>query len=274
QVAAPARLGGSPRGSGAGAFRAVRAGACAGPASRECSAGGGDALAVRPGRYDLVGDENVSASADLRYQDLVSDRISLAVGQASLAYDLRIVQRSRVRGNVTLSGSAVAATVSFDGPEHRTVDATAAGYEIYLVTGSYVATANRTISSRDYAFVANATVPISSNLNFTLSNATRATGHVLFQSVAVPGPISITFRRQGGGARVVSTAVGGSYSAILATGNYSVSLSGTSGVTENGAPRFYRYTFSGTVTVSTGASVLPFDLNAVRTLDNTTLTGV
>src|SRR5205807_1673007 len=88
-----------------------------------------------------------SAPADLRYQNLVSDRISLAVGQASLAYDLRIVQRSRVHGNVTLSGSTVAATVSFDGPEHRTVDATAAGYEIYLVAGGYIAAANRTISS-------------------------------------------------------------------------------------------------------------------------------
>src|SRR5206468_245295 len=156
----------------------------------------------------------------------------------------------------------------------RTRGTATAGYGIYPVPGSYVATANRTISSRDYAFVANATVPVSSNLNCALSNATRATGHVLFQSVAVPGPMSITFLRQGGGALVVSTDVGGSYSAILATGNYSVSLSGTSGVTENGAPRFYRYTFSRTVTVSTGASVLPFDLNTVRTLDNTTLTGV
>ena len=274
QVSGTVLLGGSPLVNRPVTIRAVPAGDGAVAASSLSDSNGGYVLALVPGRYDLVVDENVSTSADLRYQNLVSDRISLAVGQASLAYDLRIVQRSRVHGNVTLSGSAVAATVSFDGPEHRTVEATAAGYEIYLVAGGYIAAANRTISSSDYAFVAGATVPAASTVNFALSNATRATGHVLFQSVAIPGPMSITFLRQGGGTVLVSTDVGGSYSAILATGNYSVSLNGTASVTENGAPRFYRYTFSGTVAVSAGASVLPFDLNAVRTLDNTTVTGV
>src|SRR5207302_1197184 len=203
QVSGTVLLGGSPLVNRPVTIRAVPAGDGAVAASSLSDSNGGYVLALVPGRYDLVVDENVSTSADLRYQNLVSDRISLAVGQASLAYDLRIVQRSRVHGNVT-----------------------------------------------------------------------RATGHVLFQSVAIPGPMSITFLRQGGGTVLVSTDVGGSYSAILATGNYSVSLNGTASVTENGAPRFYRYTFSGTVAVSAGASVLPFDLNAVRTLDNTTVTGV
>jgi dolichyl-diphosphooligosaccharide--protein glycosyltransferase len=235
---------------------------------------GGFSLSLVPGTYDLVIDENVSTSRDLRYQNLALDRIPLAVGQGVLSHDVRIVTRNRVHGSVALSGSPTTATLTFDGPERRITNATTAGYEVYLASGTYVVMSNRTVGTNDYAFVSTATVPASGNVNFTFANAARARGRAMFQGVAVPGPMTISFSRQGGGTTSVSTDVGGSYTAILAPGTYSVTLNAAVSTTEGGAPRFYRYTFAGSVTVSAGASTLPYDLATTRTLDNTTIRGL
>jgi hypothetical protein len=234
---------------------------------------GGYAFGLVPGTYDLVVDENVSTSRDLRYQNLQNDRITLSIGEGGLSHDLSIVARSRVHGNVTLSGSAVSTALTFDGPEKRTTNSTTGGYEVYLIPGSYLVSANRTISSRDYAFVATATVPNASNLTFAFANAIRATGHALFQGVAVPGPMPVSFVRREGGAIANSTDSGGAYSVILPPGNYSVNLGGVASATEGGVTRFYRYTFSANLSVAPGQTILPYDLVTSRTLDNTTVAG-
>lgn len=255
-------------------IRAAAVGNGAVSATTSTDTNGGFSLSLVPGTYDLVIDENVSTSRDLRYQNLALDHISLTIGQAVLSHDVRIVTRSRVHGSVALSGSPTAATLTFDGPERRITDATPTGYEVYLVPGTYVVMSNRTVGSNDYAFVSTGTVPASGNLNFTLANATRAGGRALFQGVAVPGPMTISFLRQGGGAVSVSTDSAGSYTAILAPGTYAVSLNAAASSTEGGAPRYYRYTFAGSLTVSGGASTLSYDLATTRTLDNTTVGGL
>jgi hypothetical protein len=255
-------------------IRAAAVGNGAVNATTSTDTNGGFSLSLVPGTYDLVIDENVSTSRDLRYQNLAPDRISLAVGQAGLSHDLRIVSRSRVHGSVTLSGSPTAATLTFDGPERRVTNATPSGYEVYLIPGTYVVMSNRTVGSNDYAFVSTASVPPSGNVNLTFANATRARGRTLFQGVAVRGPMTISFIRQGGGTVSVPTDVAGSYTAILAPGTYAVSLNAAASSTEGGAPRFYRYTFAGSVTISTGASTLSYDLATTRTLDNTTVGGL
>ena len=234
---------------------------------------GGYSFALVPGTYDLSVDENVSTSRDLRYQNLQSDRISLSVGASGLSHDLAIVARSRVHGNVTLSGSAVSAALTFHGPEERTTAATTSGYEVYLIPGTYVVSANETISSRDVAFVSTATVPHATNLSFAFANATRATGHALFQGVAVPGPMPVSFVRREGGGFTGSTDAAGAYSVILAAGNYSVTVGGVATATEGGVTRFYRYAFAGNTSVLSGLAVLSYDLVTSRTLDNTTVAG-
>jgi hypothetical protein len=255
-------------------IRAAAAGNGAVSATTSTDTNGGFSLSLVPGTYDLVVDENVSASKDLRYQNLAPDRISLAVGQSGLSHDVRIVARNRVHGSVVLSGSPTAAFVTFDGPERHIADATSSGYEVYLVSGTYIVMSNRTVGSNNYAFVSTVTVPVSGNVNFTFTNATRATGGALFQGAAVSGPMTVSFIRQGGGTVSVSTDVAGSYTAILAPGTYAVSLNAVTGSTEGGVPRFYRYTFAGSVTVSAGAATLSYDLAMTRTLDNTTVGGL
>src|SRR5439155_25498412 len=105
----------------------------------------GYSFALVTGTYDRSVDENMSTSRDLRYQNLQSDRISLSVGESGLSHDLAIVARSRVHGNVTLSGSAVSTALTLHGPEERTTAATTVGYEVYLIPGTYVVSANETI---------------------------------------------------------------------------------------------------------------------------------
>ena len=232
------------------------------------------ALSLTPGTYDLTVDENVTTSRDLRYQNLGSDRIVLAVGQTSLSDDVHIAIRNRIFGRVTLAGAPVATTIRFDGPDPRTVPATTAGYETYLRSGTYVVMGNQTIASRDYGFASAVTVSSVTNLNFTLANATRVSGRVLFNAVAVPGPMPISFVRAGGGVVTIATDSAGAYSTILVPGTYSVSLSATGTATENSVTRFYRYSFSETATVLTNQPALSYDLTTSRILDNTTVSGI
>lgn len=230
-------------------------------------------LSLLPGTYDLAVDENVTTSRDSRYQNLGSDRIVLAVGQAVVSHDLAITIRSRIFGQVTLASAPVAATIIFDGTDRKTVEATTAGYETYLQSGDYVVMGNRTIASRDYAFVSTVTVSSSANLSFAFTNATRVSGRVLVDGVAVAGPMPIAFVRSGGGAVNVATDSTGAYTTILAPGTYSVSLNAAGASNVDGVTRFYRYGFSGTATVPVGQATLAYDLVPVRTFDNTTVSG-
>lgn len=253
---------------------AVPLGGGAVAASTLSDSNGAYALHLVPGTYDLTVDENVTTSRDLRYQNLGSDRIVLAVGQTSLSYDVRFATRNRIFGQVTLAGSPVATTIRFDGPDPRTVQATTAGYETYLRSGTYVAMGNQTIASRDYGFVSTVTVSSVANLSFAFANATRVSGRVLFNAVAVPGPMAISFIREGGGFVTVATDSTGAYSTILIPGTYSVGLSATGTATENSVTRFYRYSFSGAATVPSNQPTLSYDLATSRILDNTTVSGI
>src|SRR5207245_6730678 len=144
-------------------------------------------------------DENVSAARGSRYQNGVTGRIGVAVAQASLPYDVNIVVRALVRGNVTLGGTNTEATLRFDGPEQRTAIATAQGFEIYVLPGNYAVVGNQTIGSTRYVFMATATAPSASTLTFALLTAIIVSGKALVNGVAVPGPMPVSFVRLEGG---------------------------------------------------------------------------
>ncbi|TLZ73996.1 MAG: hypothetical protein E6K14_04090 [Methanobacteriota archaeon] len=233
---------------------------------------GGYGFRLVPGTYDLLVDENVSTTRDWRYQNAGSDGIDVSVAQASLAYDIAIVTRTRVTGSVTLSGVPQSASLSFDGPEHRTAEATTAGFVVYLVPGSYAVSGIKQIVPDQYAFISTATVP-ATNLTYALVKATRVAGHALFNGAGVVGPMPVSFARAEGGRVNVSTDSSGAYAAYLVPGNYTVTLTGTNSATESGAPRFYTYAFTGGLTVAPGAADIALDLSVSRDLDNTTVSG-
>src|SRR5207247_11121223 len=94
------------------------------------------------------------------------------------------------------------------------------------------------------------------NLSFAFANATRATGHALFQGVAVPGPMPVSFVRREGGGFTGSTDAAGAYCVILAAGNYSVTGGGVGTATEGGVTRLDRYGFGGNRSGVSGVAVL------------------
>lgn len=275
QVQGSVLLGGSPLVAHPITVRAIPAGAGAVAATTRSDSNGGYGFGLVPGTYLLVIDENVSTSHDRRYQNRGTDRVELAVGQMSLARDLDIVARDLVRGNVTLNGTARAATVSFEGPERRSVNATTTGFEIYLMAGTYSVTGNHTSGSDEYRFIATATVPPASNLSFALVKATRVSGHAVFNNLPVRASMPITFVRREGGTLNATTNVDGAFVTFLVAGNYTVRLGAAVNETEaGGVVRFYRYTFEGMTTVAPNQGSLAFDLVLSRTLDNTTAAGL
>src|SRR3989475_12883836 len=207
----------------------------------------------------------------MRYQNQGTDRIVAAVGEGTLPYDINIVVRNLVVGNVTLSGTARAAALTFDGPDRRAVNATATGFEVYLIPGSYAVTGSGMIGADEYAFMSMAAIPSATNLSFPLAKATTVSGRALVNGVPVPGPMPVSFVRNGGGSLSVSTDDFGAYAAFLVPGNYTVTLTGTNNATEGDVSRFYRYSFAGTATVTPGQTSLSLDLAVTRTFANTTV---
>jgi len=265
-------LGGAPLLNRPVTVRAVAIGEGAVAQTAVTDSNGGYGFRVVPGTYDLVVDENVSTTRDSRYQNEESNGIDVSVGQAALGVDIAIVVRTRVTGNVTLSGAPQSASLSFDGPEHRTAEATTAGFEVYLVPGSYAVYGTKQIVPEVYAFISTATVP-ATNLTFALVKATRVAGHALFNGAGVVGPMPVSFARAEGGLVNVSTDSSGAYTAYLVPGNYTVTLTGTNSATEAGVPRFYAYAFTGGLAVAPGVAEISFDIAVSRSFDNTTVSG-
>jgi len=231
-------------------------------------------LSLVPGDYELRVDENVSSTSNTwRYQNLATDRVSLAVGEGSAAADLTIVARALVKGNVTLGGVAGPATVTFEGPDARTVATTASGFSVYLQAGSYSVLANRTSGATTYEVLQNATVPSSANVTLALAPATRVGGQITFGGGAVDSPLAFRFVRNEGGSFDVTASTSGTFSADLVVGNYTVALDDTGSTPFGNGTRYYRYTFTGTLTVAPGTSSLTYNLAANRTYDNTTVAG-
>ncbi|TLZ90507.1 MAG: hypothetical protein E6K01_03445 [Methanobacteriota archaeon] len=235
---------------------------------------GGYGFGLVPGSYALVVDENVSSTRAMRYQNLGTDRIVVPVGTSILPYDIDIVARSLVVGNVTLSATARAASLEFDGPDRRAVNATTAGFEVYLSPGTYAVTGSAMIGPDEYALLSTAAVSAPTTLSFPLTKATSVSGQAFVDGVAVPGPMPVSFVRNEGGSLAVSTDLSGAYVAFLVPGNYTITLAGSNNATSAGVSRFYRYAFAGAATVTPGQASLRLDLAVTRTLDNTTVSGM
>src|SRR5207245_9122555 len=131
-------------------------GACG--SSTVTDSNGGYGFGLVPGSYALVVDENVWSTRAMRYQNEGTDRIVVSVGTGILPYDINIVARSLVLGNVTLAGTARAASLEFDGPDRRAVHATTAGFEVYLSPGTYAVTGSAMIGPDEDAPLSTAAV--------------------------------------------------------------------------------------------------------------------
>jgi hypothetical protein len=237
---------------------------------------GGYAASLAPGRYELVVDENVSTSSDWRYQNRATEELRISVGSGDRLRDLEVVVRARVTGNVTrdVNGNVTVATsVAFDGPDIRTVASPTARFEVYLQPGTYSVSIFHSAPPNELAFLDDIDLAGPVHLSLRLVNATTVSGLALFRNVAVPTELPISFVRQEGGRLAKDTTGTGSYSTTLVPGTYAVTVDAARTLTEGGLPRFYRFTFDGTLVVSDGVPTITFHVDLERTLDNTTLGG-
>ena len=236
---------------------------------------GGFSLALDPGSYRLVVDENVTATSDTwRYQNLRPDEVNLSLGEGTLAHDLAIVARALVQGNVTLSNLSIPATLAFAGPDDAVGNATAQGFRVYLQPGTYTVSANHTASGTPYVFLANLTLPSAGNLSLALAPAIPVSGQLLYNGAPLTSSVTLTFERLEGGSFDVASAGTGTYTVYLASGNYTVFVNASVAQSDDGVPRFYRYSFQGTLALASGAGATGYNLALARTFDNTTVSGL
>ena len=251
--------------------RPLAAGARAATATTDSN--GGFFLGLVPGRYELVVDENVSGSRDLRFQNLGTDAINVSVGGAPTVRDLAIVVRARVTGNTTRDGAAVASTVLFDGPDRRTVSSGTAGFELYLRPGTYAVSAAHSAPPDEFVFLDDLAVSGPGRHSLALIRGTRVSGLALFRNVAVQNVMPVTFARSDGGSLTRETSSTGNYAAVLVPGTYRVQVDAEASQAEGAITRFYRFTFDGALIVANGSSAVTFHLDLTRSFDNTTVSG-
>jgi dolichyl-diphosphooligosaccharide--protein glycosyltransferase len=232
-------------------------------------------LSLVPGAYELLVDENVSSTSNAwRYQNLGTDRVTLAVGEGGATHDLTIVARALVKGNVTLDGVAGPATLTFRGPDERSLLTTGAGFSVYLQAGAYSVLANRTSGTATYEVLQNVSVPTAGNLSLALTLATNVGGQITFGGSVVPSPLALHFVRKEGGSFNVTSSTSGTFSSTLVVGNYTVSLDDTGSTAFGSLTHYYRYSFTGNLTIAPGTSSATYNVAANRTYDNTTVTGL
>ena len=234
---------------------------------------GNFALALRPGTYELVVDENVSTSGDFRYQTLRADRISVEVGSGGILHDLAIVVRTRVIGDVTIAGNRTSGRLTFSGPDRTSVDANASGFTVYLQIGNYTVSATGSLGTETYGRIEDVAVSGPANLTFALERATQVTGRLTSGGSSVPLALPITFIRAEGGTVDVAATDQGTYTAYLVPGTYQASVNATANETEAGVPRYVRYAGSASLVIPPGTTSTALNLDLVRTLDNTTVQG-
>ena len=234
---------------------------------------GSYSLVLTPGSYGLVVDENASATNASRYQNLGTDSLDLFIGEGSLPYDLSIAYRILVAGNLTVGGVPGPGTVSFQGPDARTVTVTGPAYRTYLQVGTYSVSANRTVSGVSYALLTNVTLPVVGNLSLALSRAVYTSGTLTYNGVGVSLTATVSFARNEGGTIQATTTSNGVYQTYLVTGNYTISLSATGTTSLSGVTRYYAYSFHGTLTVPPGSNPISYGLALTRALDNDTVSG-
>jgi dolichyl-diphosphooligosaccharide--protein glycosyltransferase len=236
---------------------------------------GGFELSLVPGSYELVVDENVSSTRDRRYQNLEADVVDVRLGSGSLLRDVDLAVRSLVTGDVTRNGTGIRAAVTFRGPDERNAPTDDAGaYEAYLRDGTYDLGASAVSAPASLIALADAAVSGPTQIDVALVDAISLSGVVVFNRVGLLASLPIQLERREGGSVSRTNEPGGRYSASLVPGTYDVRVDAVASEVVGTDTRYYRYTFTGSLTVPSGSGSLTFNLDLSRAFDNTTVSGV
>lgn len=237
------------------------------------SSNGAYSVNLRPGDYQIVIDQNISVSGDLRYQNMEVDEIHLTIGQDDLAYDLIVVNRGLVSGTVRLAGELVNATLEFNGPDITTHDTIDGSFETFLALGEYTASSQKEHENEQYSLIEGFQVAGGITLDLNFEKSTKITGLLRHEGSIVREILEITFQRTGGGSVTMPTEPNGRYEGYILWGDYSVHVDHSTIELADGVTRYMRYSHDSTFHIDQGASQEIYDILIEKTFENSTVSG-
>jgi dolichyl-diphosphooligosaccharide--protein glycosyltransferase len=241
--------------------------------ARTRSSNGEYSVNLRPGAYQVLIDQNISVSGDLRYQTEAAEDIHLAIGQEDLVNDLNIVRRGLVTGTVFLAGDPTNATIDFVGPDIKTVEATEGDFEIFLAVGEYTASSLKAHEGKHYSLIEGFQVAGGTTLELNFEDSTKVTGLLRNKGTIVREALEIVFQRDIGGSIAISTEDTGRYEGYLLWGNYTVQVDHSTTEAEDGVTRYVKYTHDSTFRIDQGETTEIYDIQIVKTFENSTVSG-
>ncbi len=241
--------------------------------TRSRSFSGAYSVSLRPGDYQIVIDQNISVSGDLRYQNMNLDDISLKIGQDDLSYDIVLVRRGLVSGTVRLAGELVNATLEFSGPDVVTHETSDGNFQTFLALGDYTASSQKEHENIQYSLIEGFQVAGGTTLDLNFEKSTKITGLLRYKGSIVREALEITFQRTVGGSVTISSEVSGRYEGYLLWGDYSVLVDHSTIESVAGVTRYYRYSHDSILHIDQGATQDIYDIEIVKTLENSTVSG-
>jgi asparagine N-glycosylation enzyme membrane subunit Stt3 len=242
--------------------------------TRTRSFSGAYSVNLRPGDYRVVIDQNISASGDLRYQNMKADEIRLTIGQDDLEYDLNLVKRGLVSGAVRLAGELVNSTLEFNGPDIIIYDSADGSFETFLALGDYTASSQKEHENEQYSLIEGFQVAGGMNLDLVFEKSTKITGLLRYEGSIVREALDITFQRTVGGSITISTESNGRYEGYLLWGDFSVQVSHSTIETVGGITRYMKYSHDSTFQIVQGATQEIYDVIIEKTFENSTVSGM
>ncbi|MBI4416096.1 MAG: carboxypeptidase regulatory-like domain-containing protein, partial [Euryarchaeota archaeon] len=229
-------------------------------------------VALQPGRYEASAERNETQAGDVRLELRAPLSLPVSVGAGPIARDIDLVRRYRIDGTVSLSGDPRTTPVRFEGPDDVETEATDGLFAAFLAAGTYTLTANTTEGPDQFLALQRLDVSAPATLSVSLLRATELRGAVRHEDVPIESATG-TFARAEGGTVRVTTDDRGEYRTFVLGGTYTVTVDHRTTVQRGAGVLYVRFTFAGSLTIPQDSGFQLFNVDVVRSLDNTTVSG-
>jgi dolichyl-diphosphooligosaccharide--protein glycosyltransferase len=233
---------------------------------------GGFEVFLLPGLYRLVVDVPLDGvDEDVRLQNLQEETVRVPVGKEAGPLVIRVVERVKLSGEIDAAGKAFEGELVLRGPEDMTLEVQG-NLSVFLQPGNYTLYATSEVGGNTYALLELVEISNPTNLTLSLVEAAVLSGTVNVAGDLVARVLPFSVLREDGARVDALTDRSGIYRVPLVSGSYMVTLDWRGMDSLDGALRFVRYTISEEVSLVEGQTTR-LDLDLVRSLDNSTLTG-
>jgi dolichyl-diphosphooligosaccharide--protein glycosyltransferase len=226
-------------------------------------------LQLRPGQYQVLVDQNVTAGSNATiYQ--YSSSMNIAIGQDPSPLSIGVIGRTRVFGHL-LPERGLTATITFTGPENRMLTLSTSSFDLYLMPGNYTIYVLYSGLTSKFAFLgAEEIIEGSSPLDITTEQAYSTSGTIEFAGSPLISVVPVTISKPTGGTITINSTIVGSFEAVLPAGAYNISVDYHTTTHIALQERYVRYTANDTIMVPL---TVRESLGLERTLDNSTVSG-